>query len=170
MTVVVMMGVSGSGKTTIATECAERLGWQVLEGDKLHPPANIAKMKAGTPLNDDDRWPWLQAIAAAIDGWRAKGVSGVVACSALKHAYRDILIGSRPDVILVYLQGSHDLIAARMAARRGHFMPPGLLDSQFATLEEPGEAERPIVVSVAPAPDAIVDDVIEKLRQRGQVS
>jgi carbohydrate kinase (thermoresistant glucokinase family) len=170
MTVVVMMGVSGSGKTTIATKCAERLGWQVLEGDKLHPPANIAKMKAGTPLNDDDRWPWLRAIAAAIDGWRAKGVSGVVACSALKHAYRDILIGSRPDVILVYLQGSHDLIAARMAARRGHFMPPGLLDSQFATLEEPGEAERPIVVSVAPAPDAIVDDVIEKLRQRGQVS
>jgi carbohydrate kinase (thermoresistant glucokinase family) len=170
MTVVVMMGVSGSGKTTIAMKCAERLGWQVLEGDKLHPPANIAKMKAGTPLNDDDRWPWLRAIAAAIDDWRAKGVSGVVACSALKHAYRDILIGSRPDVILVYLQGSHDLIAARMAARRGHFMPPGLLDSQFATLEEPGEAERPIVVSVAPAADAIVEDVIEKLRQRGQVS
>ncbi len=164
------MGVSGSGKTTIAMKCAERLGWQVLEGDKLHPPANIAKMKAGTPLNDDDRWPWLRAIAAAIDDWRAKGVSGVVACSALKHAYRDILIGSRPDVILVYLQGSHDLIAARMAARRGHFMPPGLLDSQFATLEEPGEAERPIVVSVAPAADAIVEDVIEKLRQRGQVS
>jgi gluconokinase len=165
-----MMGVSGSGKTTIATKCAERMGWQVLEGDKLHPAANIAKMKAGTPLNDDDRWPWLRAIAGAIDDWRTKGVSGVVACSALKRVYRDILIGARPDVILVYLQGSRELIAARLAARRGHFMPPGLLESQFATLEEPGKAERPIVVSVAPPPDTIVDDVIENLKQRVQVS
>ncbi len=166
MTVLVMMGVSGSGKTTAASKVAERLGWQMLEGDKLHPPANIAKMKAGTPLDDDDRWPWLRAIAGAIDDWRAKGVSGVVACSALKRAYRDILIGPRTDVRLVYLQGSHDLIARRMAARHGHFMPPGLLDSQFATLEEPGEAERPIVVSIAPAPEAIVEGIIEKLRQQ----
>jgi carbohydrate kinase (thermoresistant glucokinase family) len=166
MTVLVMMGVSGSGKTTIAMKLADRLGWQVLEGDKLHPPENIAKMKAGTPLDDDDRWPWLRAIAGAIDDWRAKGVSGVVACSALKAAYRDILIGPRTDVRLVYLQGSHELIATRMAARHGHFMPTGLLDSQFATLEEPGEAERPIVVSIAPAPDAIVDAIIERLRQR----
>jgi carbohydrate kinase (thermoresistant glucokinase family) len=166
MTVVVMMGVSGCGKTTIATQLAERLGWKMLEGDKLHPPANIAKMSTGTPLDDDDRWPWLRAIAGAIDDWRANGVSGVVACSALKRAYRDILIGPRTDVVLVYLQGSHDLIATRMAARHGHFMPTGLLDSQFATLEEPGEAEHPIVASIAPAPDAIVDAIIEKLRQR----
>jgi carbohydrate kinase (thermoresistant glucokinase family) len=138
----------------------------MLEGDKLHPPANIAKMSTGTPLDDDDRWPWLRAIAGAIDDWRANGVSGVVACSALKRAYRDILIGPRTDVVLVYLQGSHDLIATRMAARHGHFMPTGLLDSQFATLEEPGEAEHPIVASIAPAPDAIVDAIIEKLRQR----
>ncbi len=170
MTIVVMMGVSGCGKTTIATQLAERLGWQMLEGDKLHPPANVAKMSAGTPLNDDDRWPWLRAITAAIDDWRAKGVSGVVACSALKRAYRDILIGPRTDVVLVYLQGSHDLIAARMAARHGHFMPAGLLDSQFATLQEPGEAEHPIVVSIAPAPDAIVETIIEKLRQRERVA
>jgi carbohydrate kinase (thermoresistant glucokinase family) len=170
MTILVMMGVSGSGKTTIATDVAQRLGWQVLEGDKLHPPANIAKMSAGTPLNDEDRWPWLRAIAAAIDDWRANGVSGVVACSALKRAYRDILIGPRPDVVLVYLQGSHELIATRMAARHGHFMPAGLLDSQFATLEEPGEAERPIVASIAPDPDAIVETIIEKLRQREHVA
>ena len=141
----------------------------MLEGDKLHPPANVAKMKAGTPLDDADRWPWLRAIAGAIDDWRAGGVSGVVACSALKRAYRDILIGSRADVVLVYLQGSHDLIATRMAARRGHFMPTDLLDSQFRTLEEPGEAEHPIVVSIAPAPDAMVAAIIEKLRQRKEL-
>jgi len=170
MTILVMMGVSGSGKTTIATGVALRLGWQVLEGDKLHPPANIAKMSAGTPLTDEDRWPWLRAIAAAIDDWRANGVSGVVACSALKRAYRDILIGPRPDVVLVYLQGSHELIATRMAARHGHFMPPGLLDSQFATLEEPGEAEHPIVASIAPAPDVIAETIVKKLRQREHVA
>ena len=169
MTVLVMMGVSGSGKTTVAKGVADRLGWQILEGDKLHPPANIAKMSAGTPLTDEDRWPWLHAIAAAIDDWRANGVSGVVACSALKRVYRDILIGPRPDVVLVYLQGSHDLIAKRMAARHGHFMPPGLLDSQFVTLEEPSEAERPIVASIARPPDAIITTIIEKLRQREHV-
>lgn len=166
MTVVVMMGVSGCGKTTIAAKLAAQLGWQMLEGDKLHPPANVAKMSAGTPLTDEDRWPWLRAIATAIDTWRAAGVSGVVACSALKRAYRDILIGPRADVVLVHLQGSHELIAARMAARRGHFMPAGLLDSQFETLEEPDEAEHPIVTSIAPIPDVIVQAIIEKLRQR----
>jgi carbohydrate kinase (thermoresistant glucokinase family) len=170
MTVLVMMGVSGSGKTTIASAVAQRLGWQMLEGDKLHPPANVAKMSAGTPLTDDDRWPWLHAIASAIDDWRANGVSGVVACSALKRAYRDILIGPRKNVVLVYLEGSHELIAKRMAARHGHFMPPGLLDSQFATLEEPAEAEHPIVVSVAPAPEAIAETIVEKLNQQGRIS
>ncbi len=169
MTIVVMMGVSGSGKTTIATTLAEQLGWRMLEGDKLHPAVNIAKMKAGTPLDDDDRWPWLRAIAAEIDRWRASGVSGVVACSALKRAYRDILIGPRTDVDLVYLQGSHALIAGRMAARHGHFMPTGLLDSQFATLEEPGEAERPIVVSIEPPADAIVAAIIKQLKQRKEL-
>lgn len=169
MTVVVLMGVSGCGKTTIAARLAERLGWQMLEGDRLHPPENVAKMQAGTPLEDADRWPWLRAIAAAIDAWRDAGVSGVVACSALKRAYRTILVGPRPDVVLVYLQGPHNLIAARLAARRGHFMPPGLLASQFATLEEPDRTERPIVVPVAAEPAAMVATIIETLRQRKDV-
>jgi gluconokinase len=169
MTILVVMGVSGCGKTTIAMKLAERLGWQVLEGDRLHPPANIAKMSAGVPLDDDDRRPWLEAIAAEIDVWRANGASGSVACSALKRAYRNILIGPRTDVDLVYLKGSPALIAERMAARRGHFMPAGLLDSQFAALEEPGEAERPIVVSIEPPADAIVDAVIETLRERREL-
>ncbi len=166
MTIAVMMGVSGSGKTTIAEGVAQREGWTLLEGDAFHPPANVEKMRHGHPLTDEDRWPWLRAIAAEIDAMRARGESAVVACSALKRAYRDILIGDRPDVVLVYLRGSHDLIAARMAARKGHFMPPALLDSQFATLEEPGPDEHPIVVSVAPPPAAIIDEVVRQLQER----
>jgi gluconokinase len=166
MTIAVMMGVSGSGKTTIAEGVAQRQGWKLLEGDKFHPPANVAKMSHGHPLTDEDRWPWLRAIAAEIDAMRGRGESAVVACSALKHAYRDILIGDRPDVVLVYLRGDQALIAARMAARKGHFMPPALLDSQFATLEEPGPDEHPIIVSIAPPPPAIVDEVVRQLKER----
>ena len=125
MTVAVVMGVSGSGKTTVADGVARRNGWRLVEGDKLHPPANVAKMKSGTPLTDADRWPWLRAIAHEIDAIRARGESAVVASSALKRAYRDILIGDRPDVALVYLQGSKDLIARRMAARENHFAAQG---------------------------------------------
>lgn len=165
-----MMGVSGSGKTTIARGVAARLGWEVLEGDNFHPPANIAKMESGIPLEDADRWPWLAAIAREIDALRTAGRSAVVACSALKRSYRAILIGGRPDVALVYLQGTHDLIAARLAARKGHFMPPGLLDSQFATLEEPGPDERPVALSVAPPPEAIVAATIAALRERGVIT
>jgi gluconokinase len=167
MTVAVLMGVSGSGKTTIAEGVGQRLGWPLLEGDKFHPPANVEKMSHGIPLTDEDRWPWLRAIAAEIDAVRARGESAVVACSALKRAYRDILIGDRPDVVLVYLRGDKDLIAARMAARRGHYMPVTLLDSQFATLEAPGPDERPIIVSVAPPPEAIADEVVRQLKERG---
>lgn len=166
MTVAVMMGVSGSGKTTIASGVAERMGWELLEGDSFHPKANVEKMRSGMPLTDEDRWPWLQAIAAEIDRIRARGGSAVVACSALKRAYRTILIGDRPDVLLVYLQGSRTLIGERMAARKGHFMPTDLLDSQFGTLEEPDAAENPIVVSVAPKPDAIIQAVVTALRER----
>jgi gluconokinase len=166
MTIVVMMGVSGSGKTTIASGVARRFGWTLLEGDDFHPAANVAKMHAGIPLTDDDRWPWLHAIAAAIDAARARGESAVVACSALKRAYRDILIGERTDVVLVYLHGSRDLIGGRLAKRKGHFMPPALLASQFDSLEEPGPDERPIVASIEPAPEAIVDDVVDQLRER----
>jgi gluconokinase len=166
MTIAVLMGVSGSGKTTIARGVAEREGWLLVEGDALHPPANVAKMHAGIPLTDEDRWPWLQAISREIDAMRARGQSAVVACSALKRGYRDTLIGDRADVVLVYLQGSKALIAGRVAARQGHFMPPALLDSQFATLEEPTEDEHPVVVSIAPPADAIVDEVVRQLKER----
>ena len=163
--ILVVMGVAGSGKTTIARMLADRLGWRFQEGDALHPPANVAKMSAGTPLTDEDRWPWLHAIAAVIDGWRAEGASGIVTCSALKRAYRAILAGGRPDVRIVHLAGDKALIAARMAARKGHFMPTALLDSQFATLEPPGAEENPIVVDIAPGPEAIVAGLEALVRQ-----
>jgi len=167
MTVAVVMGVSGSGKTTVARGLAEREGWRLVEGDDFHPPANVAKMASGTPLTDEDRWPWLRAIAHEIDAIRASGESAVVTSSALKRAYRDILVDHRPDAVLVYLKGSKDMIGERLAARRGHFMPMALLDSQFAALEEPSEDEHPIVVSVAPPPAVIVDEVMKKLKERG---
>ncbi len=168
MSFAVVMGVSGSGKTTIARGVAEALGWDLLEGDAFHPPANVEKMSHGVPLTDDDRWPWLRAIAAEIDSQAGQGRSVVVACSALKRIYRDLLLTGRPGGILVYLDGSPELIAARMAARKGHFMPPKLLESQFATLEPPAPDERPVTVSIAPSPDAIVADVVRRLRQRLQ--
>jgi gluconokinase len=161
MTIAVVMGVSGSGKTTVAKGLADAEGWTLLEGDSFHPPANVAKMKSGTPLTDEDRWPWLRAIATAIDEYRARGESAVVACSALRRAYRDILIDGRTDVRLVYLRGSHALIAERMRARKGHFMPTALLDSQFQTLEEPGPDEHPITVEI----DAAPADIVQKIRE-----
>ena len=161
--IVIVMGVSGSGKTTVAAMLAGALGVDFLEGDDLHPRSNVEKMKSGTPLTDADRLPWLQAIARQIDDWRSQGKSGVVTCSALKRAYRHILIGERPEVRLVYLRGSHELIHQRMAARHEHFMPVGLLQSQFATLEEPGADERPIVVDVAGSPPDIVAEIIRRL-------
>jgi gluconokinase len=163
--ILLVMGVAGSGKTTIARLLADRLGWRFQEGDALHPPANVAKMSAGTPLTDEDRWPWLAAIAAVIDGWRAEGASGIVTCSALKRAYRAVLVGNRPDVRLVHLAGEKPLIAARMAARRGHFMPPALLDSQFATLEPPGADENAITLDIGADPAAMVEVLVARLRQ-----
>jgi gluconokinase len=161
--VLVVMGVSGSGKSTIAAMLAHRLNWIFEEGDWFHPPSNIEKMHRGEPLTDEDRWPWLEGIAAWIDATRHAGNHGTVACSALKRAYRDILIGERPDVRLVYLKGGRDLIARRLAARNGHFMPPALLDSQFATLEEPQSGEHPIVVSIAAHPREVVEQIVKKL-------
>ena len=160
MTVVVLMGVSGCGKTTVGQAIAARLGWQFQEGDALHPSENVAKMAGGTPLVDADRWPWLERIAAVIDGWRAQGLSGVVTCSALKRAYRDILVGNRADVRLVYMRGDQPTVAARLAARTGHFMPPALLASQFATLQAPAIDEHPVIADIGQAPDAIVDSVV----------
>lgn len=165
MTIAVVMGVSGSGKTSIAAGIAAAHGWTLLEGDSFHPPANIAKMSAGTPLTDEDRWPWLRAIAARAAEIRAVGGSAVVACSALKRAYRDILL-SGDGSILVYLRGSKDLIGGRMQARKDHFMPPALLDSQFATLEEPGADENPIAADIAGSKQAVLDDVLRQLKER----
>jgi gluconokinase len=159
----VVMGVSGSGKSTIADRLAARLGWRYEDGDKYHPPANVAKMSAGHPLNDEDRRPWLQAIADEIDRTCKASQHAVVACSALKHAYRDILVHGHDDVRIVFLNGTQELIAGRLAARKGHFMPPGLLTSQFRTLEPPQPGERPITVSIDASVEAIVDDIIRQL-------
>ncbi len=162
--VLVVMGVSGSGKTTVAALLAGTLGWAFEDGDDFHPPANAAKMQGGTPLTDEDRWPWLAAIAAWIDAMRSTGQHGVVACSALRRAYRDVLL-TGPDVRLVYLQGSRALIGQRQAARHNHFMPATLIDSQFATLEEPGPDEHPLTVSVEPRPSEIVQNIIRGLQE-----
>ena len=160
---IVVMGVAGSGKTTIASGLAEHLGVPFVEGDSLHPAANVKKMASGTPLTDEDRWPWLQAIADEIDRVCEAGNHVVIACSALKHAYRDILVHGRSDVRIVYLDGTQELIAERLAARKGHFMPPGLLASQFKTLEPPDAREKPVTASIDASVDAIVDDIVHQL-------
>ena len=166
LSIIVVMGVSGAGKSTIAALLAARLGWAYEDADWFHPPANVEKMHSGKPLTDEDRWPWLHAIAAWIDATRRQGGHGVIGCSALKRAYRDILVGGRHDVRIVYLKGERELIARRAALRHGHFMPASLLDSQFASLEEPGEDEHPIVVSIDARPHAIADAVVTKLGLR----
>ena len=166
--IVVVMGVSGSGKTTVAALLAARLGWRYREGDDLHPSENVEKMRGGTPLADADRLPWLQKIAEEIDGWRERGEQGVLTCSALKRAYRDIIIGDRSGVALAYLKGSYDLIARRMAARHEHFMPTALLQSQFATLQEPTSDERPIVIDVDGPPGEIADRIVRELQFRSR--
>jgi gluconokinase len=159
----VVMGVSGSGKSTIADKLAERLGWRCEDGDRFHPASNIAKMSAGHPLTDEDRWPWLQAIADEIDRVCKAGGRAVIACSALKRAYRDILVHGRNDVRVIYLDGTEPLIAKRLAQRKGHFMPAGLLASQFKTLEPPDPGEHPVTVSIDASVDAIVDDIVSQL-------
>jgi carbohydrate kinase (thermoresistant glucokinase family) len=155
----IVMGVSGSGKSTIANALGRRLGWIVEDADRFHPASNIDKMSAGIALTDDDRWLWLRAIAAEIARKRASGTSIIMACSALKRAYRDILVNGHRDTRIVYLRGDKELIADRLKARDAHFMPPGLLESQFETLEEPMQGERPIVVDI----DATVDDIADRI-------
>jgi carbohydrate kinase (thermoresistant glucokinase family) len=154
------MGVSGAGKTTIGQRLAARLGWKFEEGDRLHPPENVAKMKSRMPLTDTDRAPWLAAIAEVIDGWCGRAECGVITCSALKRRYRRQIIGDRRGVRLVYLEGSRQLIAERLAERRGHFMPASLLDSQFTTLEPPGPDENPITVSIDRPTEEVVEGVV----------
>jgi carbohydrate kinase (thermoresistant glucokinase family) len=153
------MGVSGSGKTTVATALARRTGWPFLEGDTLHPPENIARMAAGTPLTDADRWPWLAAVAEWI---RDQPGPAVVACSALKRAYRDLLRQAAPDLLLVYLRVEREVLAARLAARQGHYMKRVMLDSQLNDLSEPGPDEGALVVP-AVDPTAAVDLILAAL-------
>ena len=161
---IVVMGVSGCGKSTIASALARRLGWEFIEADALHPVANVEKMSAGIPLDDEDRGPWLDAIAARIERGRAEGRPCVVACSALKRRYRERLSGGRDDVGFAYLQGDYDTILARVAGRQGHYMPTSLLQSQFEALEEPGPDENAIVVPVSRQVEEIVDWLESRLR------
>ena len=161
--VIVVMGVSGVGKTTIGKLLAERLGWGYAEGDSYHPAANVEKMRAGRPLDDDDRAPWLAAIAADIDRWREAGQGMVVSCSALKRRYRDVLIGNRTDVRLVRLAGDEDLIRARMEKRADHYMPPSLLTSQIAALETPADEEAALTVEVTRPPEQCVDTIFAEI-------
>lgn len=161
--VVIVMGVSGSGKSTVGALLALRLRWEYEDADWFHPASNIDKMHSGIPLTDEDRRPWLNAIADWIDMTRRSGGHGVIACSALKHRYRDVLIGDRKNVRLIYLKGDEALIARRIATRHEHFMPTSLLHSQFTELEEPGADENPLVISVEPAPREIVKRIVSGL-------
>ncbi|HLG81196.1 MAG TPA: gluconokinase [Bradyrhizobium sp.] len=159
----IVMGVSGAGKSTVGEALAARLGWRYEDGDSFHPASNVAKMHAGQPLTDEDRWPWLRAIAAEIDRVCKAGLHVVIACSALRRAYRDVLLHGRKDVRLIYLDGTEPLIGDRLSHRQGHFMPPGLLASQFATLEPPGADEHAVRVSIDAPVEIIVDDVLNQL-------
>ena len=150
---IILMGVSGAGKTTVGKLLALDLGWSFYEGDDLHPRSNVVKMAQGIPLTDEDRWPWLDRIRLLIDDLVSRGESGVIASSALKQAYRDQLVGDEDDVKLVYLKGEYPLILARLEDRPTHFMKSGLLESQFSAMEEPDGA---ITLDVTTAPEAIV--------------
>lgn len=159
--VLVIMGVSGSGKSTVAGILAGQLGWDLEEGDDLHPAANVTKMASGQPLTDDDRWPWLDTVAAWITDHTTAGSPGIITCSALKRSYRDRMRG--PNVVFVHLAGSKDQIGQRLSARSDHFMPPTLLDSQLTTLEPPGPDENTLVVDVGRRPAEEAADIIRRL-------
>jgi gluconokinase len=160
---VLVMGVSGAGKSTVGSLLATRLAAPFADADSFHPEANIAKMSRGEPLTDEDRWPWLDAIGAWLDARAREGGGGVVTCSALRRVYRDRLLAGRPGVTLLHLSGDPALIGARQAARPGHFMPASLMASQFATLEVPGEEEGVITLSVEPAPEAIAEAALRAI-------
>jgi gluconokinase len=158
--IVLMMGVTGAGKTTVGTLLAKQLGWEFADADSFHPPANVEKMRHATPLTDEDRMPWLEAIHQQMQKWNAAGSNGIITCSALKESYRLQLL-RKLEVKLVYLQGSYDLIAERVSQRRGHFAPAELVSSQFADLQEPHDA---LVVQVDRSPEEIVGEIRQRLR------
>jgi len=160
--VLVVMGVSGSGKSTVAGMLAGRLGWDLEEGDDLHPAENVAKMAAGEPLTDEDRWPWLDRIAAWIHLHTASGTPGIITCSALRRVYRDRLSG--PGVAFVHLDGTREAIAARLNSRLDHFMPSSLLGSQFATLEPLEDDENGVIVELGRRPKDEVKEIMRRLR------
>jgi gluconokinase len=163
----VVMGVSGVGKTSVAAELVTRTGWVFVEGDDLHPEANRAKMAAGRPLDDEDRWPWLRRIAAWIGEQEAAGRSAVITCSALKRSYRDLLRDGHPSVRFVHLLAPRELVQARVDARRGHYMPPSLLESQLATLEPLQPDEPGIGVDTTGAPGEVAERALHALRGTG---
>jgi gluconokinase len=160
---VVVMGVSGCGKTTVAQRISEMTGFVFAEADEFHSAANVAKMAAGTPLSDDDRWPWLRALAEWMSERAASGASTVIACSALRRGYRDVLRTGPPSVDFVHLDGATEIIRARLATRLGHYMPASLLDSQIATLEPLGPDERGVVLDLAHTPRTLAAEGIERL-------
>ena len=154
--IVIVAGVSGSGKSTVGALLAGRLGWRFADADDFHPAANVEKMRAGVPLTDEDRWPWLQAIAGWMDERIAAGEQAVLTCSALKRSYRDVLLAGRPQARMVFLAPDRDVLARRLAARHGHFFPEELLGSQFADLEPPAPdetARAEPVLTVVPSGD-----------------
>jgi gluconokinase len=162
-TTIVVMGVSGSGKSTVAATLVDRLGWEFAEGDDFHPPANVEKMRAGHPLDDDDRWPWLRSLAAWIGEHERAGRSVVVTCSALKRSYRGLLREGHPSVWFAHVTASPELIRDRMEHRTGHYMPASLLDSQLATLEPLGDDEPGARVSGAGSPPSVVTELLAAL-------
>lgn len=163
--IVVVAGVAGSGKTTIGELLAGRLGCEFADGDSFHPPANVAKMHAGVPLTDDDRWPWLRAIVTWMDEQAAAGSSAVVACSALKRRYRDLLLSGSARPRMVFLVIPHDADVARLTARHGHFFPAQLLDSQFADLELPQPPEQVLLVPATGGPEQTTSEILRLLGQ-----
>jgi gluconokinase len=166
--VLAVMGVSGSGKSTVAALLAGRLGWAFEEGDALHPQANVDKMAAGHPLTDEDRYPWLEKVAGWVDQRLDHGENGVITCSALKRSYRDIINRRRSGVVFIFLAGSPETIAARLVERHGHFMPASLLASQFADLEELSEDEPGIRVDVDPDPGMIAQRIMDQFGLRSE--
>ncbi|WP_141581860.1 gluconokinase [Actinomadura sp. WMMA1423] len=162
-TVILIAGVSGSGKTTIGTLLAERLGWEYAEADSFHSEANVAKMRAGHPLTDEDRLPWLRAIAAWIADRLDTGRPGVVTCSALKRSYRDMLLDGHAGVRLVLLDGDRNTIAARMRSRKGHYFKVEMLDSQFADLEPPAPDENVVTAPITGTPEETVTHILKAL-------